>query len=210
MLFNLCNCVPPSALTAGSFCAGGAGFITAVVGAMAAAGKTQPAPTLRGKVPEVDWLGGAYRHRHHHRAVRAGGNTRRFRHRAPRRRQHPPRQAAAHHAARRMGLGHARRIEARRRDPPRADRLRLHAGSAAQQHGDPEGRSRALRRHGLEPRPLRPFRRHGRLPQRRMGPRSSRSCRSMSAARIAFACGAIRAATSARSTARRSWTPTCH
>ena len=57
MLFNLCNCVPPSALAAGSFCAGGAGFITAVVGAMAAAGKTQPAPTLRGKVPEVDWLG---------------------------------------------------------------------------------------------------------------------------------------------------------
>ncbi len=39
--------------------------------------------------------------------------------------------------------------------------------------------------------------------------RSRRSCRSMSAARILSACAAIRAAISARSTARRSWTPTC-
>ena len=42
--------------TAGSLCAGGAGFISAVVGAMAAAGKTAPAKTLRGEVPVVDRL----------------------------------------------------------------------------------------------------------------------------------------------------------
>jgi 7,8-dihydropterin-6-yl-methyl-4-(beta-D-ribofuranosyl)aminobenzene 5'-phosphate synthase len=54
MLFNLCNCVAPSALATGQLCAGGAGFITAMVGAMAAAGKTQAAKTLRGEVPVVD------------------------------------------------------------------------------------------------------------------------------------------------------------
>jgi 7,8-dihydropterin-6-yl-methyl-4-(beta-D-ribofuranosyl)aminobenzene 5'-phosphate synthase len=42
--------------TAGSLCAGGAGFVSAVVGAMAAAGKTAPAKTLRGEVPVVDRL----------------------------------------------------------------------------------------------------------------------------------------------------------
>ncbi len=56
MLFNLCNCVAPSALTAGQLCAGGAGFIAAVTGALAAAGKTAPAKTLRGEVPVVDRL----------------------------------------------------------------------------------------------------------------------------------------------------------
>jgi 7,8-dihydropterin-6-yl-methyl-4-(beta-D-ribofuranosyl)aminobenzene 5'-phosphate synthase len=54
MLFNLCDCVAPSALAAEQFCAGGAGFITAMVGAMTAAGKTAPAKTLRGEVPVVD------------------------------------------------------------------------------------------------------------------------------------------------------------
>jgi 7,8-dihydropterin-6-yl-methyl-4-(beta-D-ribofuranosyl)aminobenzene 5'-phosphate synthase len=54
MLFNLCNCVAPSALATGSLCAGGAGFVSAMVGALAAAGKTAPAKTLRAEVPEVD------------------------------------------------------------------------------------------------------------------------------------------------------------
>ncbi len=39
---------------AGSLCGGGAGFVSAIVGAMAAAGKTAPAKTLRGEVPVVD------------------------------------------------------------------------------------------------------------------------------------------------------------
>jgi 7,8-dihydropterin-6-yl-methyl-4-(beta-D-ribofuranosyl)aminobenzene 5'-phosphate synthase len=58
MLFGPCA-VDASATflpAAGSLCAGGAGFISAVVGAMAAAGKTQPAKTLRGEVPVVDQL----------------------------------------------------------------------------------------------------------------------------------------------------------
>jgi 7,8-dihydropterin-6-yl-methyl-4-(beta-D-ribofuranosyl)aminobenzene 5'-phosphate synthase len=42
--------------TAGQFCAGGAGFISAMVGAMVAAGKMAPAKTLRGEVPAVDRL----------------------------------------------------------------------------------------------------------------------------------------------------------
>jgi 7,8-dihydropterin-6-yl-methyl-4-(beta-D-ribofuranosyl)aminobenzene 5'-phosphate synthase len=57
MLFNLCNCVAPSALGAGSFCAGGAGFVTAMMATLAANNRTQAAKTLRGEVPEVDWLG---------------------------------------------------------------------------------------------------------------------------------------------------------
>jgi 7,8-dihydropterin-6-yl-methyl-4-(beta-D-ribofuranosyl)aminobenzene 5'-phosphate synthase len=56
MLFNLCNCVPPSALTAGSFCAGGAGFVTAMMATLAANNRTQAAKTLRGEVPVVDTL----------------------------------------------------------------------------------------------------------------------------------------------------------
>ncbi len=40
--------------TAGALCGGGAGFVSAVVGALAAAGKTEPAKTLRGEVPVVD------------------------------------------------------------------------------------------------------------------------------------------------------------
>jgi 7,8-dihydropterin-6-yl-methyl-4-(beta-D-ribofuranosyl)aminobenzene 5'-phosphate synthase len=56
MLFNLCNCVAPSALTAGPLCAGGAGFVSAMMATLAAANCTQPAKTLRGEVPVVDWL----------------------------------------------------------------------------------------------------------------------------------------------------------
>src|ERR1035437_2158550 len=58
MLFNLCNCVSPSSLTNfGPLCAGGAGFVSAMVGTMVANQKTQAAKTLQGKVPEVDRLG---------------------------------------------------------------------------------------------------------------------------------------------------------
>jgi len=57
MLFNLCNCVAPSALAAGSMCAGGAGFVSAMMATLAASGRTQAAKTLKGEVPVVDWLG---------------------------------------------------------------------------------------------------------------------------------------------------------
>jgi 7,8-dihydropterin-6-yl-methyl-4-(beta-D-ribofuranosyl)aminobenzene 5'-phosphate synthase len=56
MLFNLCNCVAPSALAADSLCAGGAGFVTAMMATLAASGRTQPAKTLKGEVPVVDRL----------------------------------------------------------------------------------------------------------------------------------------------------------
>ncbi len=49
MLFNLCNCVAPSALGAGS-----AGFVTAMMAALAASGRTQAAKTLAHEVPVVD------------------------------------------------------------------------------------------------------------------------------------------------------------
>jgi 7,8-dihydropterin-6-yl-methyl-4-(beta-D-ribofuranosyl)aminobenzene 5'-phosphate synthase len=57
MLFNLCNCVAPSALDVGTICGGSAGFVSAVIGAMLAQQKAEAAPLLKGKVPEVDWLG---------------------------------------------------------------------------------------------------------------------------------------------------------
>ncbi len=56
MLFNLCNCVAPSALAVGSLGAGGAGFVTAMMATLAASGRTQAAKTLRGEVPVVDEL----------------------------------------------------------------------------------------------------------------------------------------------------------
>jgi hypothetical protein len=40
MLFNLCNCVAPSSLAAGPLCAGGAGFVSAMIGAMVANQRT--------------------------------------------------------------------------------------------------------------------------------------------------------------------------
>jgi 7,8-dihydropterin-6-yl-methyl-4-(beta-D-ribofuranosyl)aminobenzene 5'-phosphate synthase len=59
MLFGPCAVDPAATFlpAAGSLCAGGAGFITAVVGALAAGGKTRSAPTLGRVPPEVDWLG---------------------------------------------------------------------------------------------------------------------------------------------------------
>jgi 7,8-dihydropterin-6-yl-methyl-4-(beta-D-ribofuranosyl)aminobenzene 5'-phosphate synthase len=56
MLFNLCNCVPGSSLAASSLCAGGAGFVTAMMATLAANNRTQAAKTLRGEVPVVDSL----------------------------------------------------------------------------------------------------------------------------------------------------------
>src|SRR5665811_752544 len=58
MLFNVCNCVSASSLDAsyGPLCAGGAGFVSAVIATLAAIAKTAPAKTLRGAVPEVDRL----------------------------------------------------------------------------------------------------------------------------------------------------------
>lgn len=58
MLFGPCAVDPAASFlpAAGQLCAGGAGFISAVIGAMAAGGKTQAAKTLRGEVPVVDKL----------------------------------------------------------------------------------------------------------------------------------------------------------
>ncbi len=52
MLFNLCNCA--RALSDSALCAGGAGFVSAMIGALASAQRTRPAKTLRTGVPEVD------------------------------------------------------------------------------------------------------------------------------------------------------------
>jgi 7,8-dihydropterin-6-yl-methyl-4-(beta-D-ribofuranosyl)aminobenzene 5'-phosphate synthase len=57
MLFNICNCVSPSSLTNfGPLCAGGAGFVSAMMATLAANSSTQPAKTLKGDVPVVDKL----------------------------------------------------------------------------------------------------------------------------------------------------------
>ena len=58
MLFNVCNCVSPSGLAGdfGSLCAGGAGFVSAMMATLAAGARTQPARTLKGDVPVVDKL----------------------------------------------------------------------------------------------------------------------------------------------------------
>ncbi len=55
MLFGPCNCIgDPSSLS--SLCAGGAGFISAMVGAMVAAARTGEASPVGRKPPEVDRL----------------------------------------------------------------------------------------------------------------------------------------------------------
>ena len=54
MLFNLCNCASSFASSVAPLCGGGAGFVTAVVVALAANARTRQAKTLRGDVPEVD------------------------------------------------------------------------------------------------------------------------------------------------------------
>jgi 7,8-dihydropterin-6-yl-methyl-4-(beta-D-ribofuranosyl)aminobenzene 5'-phosphate synthase len=56
MLFNLCNCAVPLASSAGPFCLGGSGFITAVMATLAANSRTREAKTVRERVPEVDRL----------------------------------------------------------------------------------------------------------------------------------------------------------
>ena len=56
MLFNACNCGDAASLMsgAGTLCAGGAGYIAAMIGAMAAAKRTAHAPLLTKAAPEVD------------------------------------------------------------------------------------------------------------------------------------------------------------
>ena len=58
MLFGGCNCVSGSSLVSayGSLCAGGAGFVSAMIGVMAASSRTANAPQLGRQVPEVDRL----------------------------------------------------------------------------------------------------------------------------------------------------------
>ena len=57
MLFGPCAADPAATFlpAAGQLCAGGAGFVSAVIAAFAAGAKTAPAETLR-DVPEVDRL----------------------------------------------------------------------------------------------------------------------------------------------------------
>jgi 7,8-dihydropterin-6-yl-methyl-4-(beta-D-ribofuranosyl)aminobenzene 5'-phosphate synthase len=54
MLFNLCSCASPLVESAGPLCAGGAGFVSAMMTALAASARTKPAKMLRGNVPTVD------------------------------------------------------------------------------------------------------------------------------------------------------------
>lgn len=57
MLFGPCaNSAAPFLPSVGSLCAGGAGFVTAVMATLAANARTQPAKTLGRAVPEVDRL----------------------------------------------------------------------------------------------------------------------------------------------------------
>jgi len=56
MLFNVCSCVSAASLDTSTLCAGGAGFVSAVIATLAASAKTAPAKTLRGDVPVVDRL----------------------------------------------------------------------------------------------------------------------------------------------------------
>jgi 7,8-dihydropterin-6-yl-methyl-4-(beta-D-ribofuranosyl)aminobenzene 5'-phosphate synthase len=55
MLFNICNCMAsPAASELGSLCAGGAGFVSAVIATLAGSERTQAAKTLHAEVPVVD------------------------------------------------------------------------------------------------------------------------------------------------------------
>ncbi len=58
MLFGSCNCMtrPSSISRRGLLCAGGAGFVSALVSTMIGSGRTAQAKTLSGAVPEVDRL----------------------------------------------------------------------------------------------------------------------------------------------------------
>ena len=56
MLFNACNCGPSLAAGAAHLCGGGAGFVSAMIAALAASARTAPAKTLGSAVPVVDRL----------------------------------------------------------------------------------------------------------------------------------------------------------
>ncbi len=58
MLFNACNCISGTSLLSnfGPLCAGGAGFVSAMVASMVASAQTAPARTLGRAIPEVDRL----------------------------------------------------------------------------------------------------------------------------------------------------------
>jgi 7,8-dihydropterin-6-yl-methyl-4-(beta-D-ribofuranosyl)aminobenzene 5'-phosphate synthase len=58
MLFGTCNCTPASSGLSrrGLLCAGGAGFVTALLGTLIGSGRTAQAKTLSGPVPEIDRL----------------------------------------------------------------------------------------------------------------------------------------------------------
>lgn len=58
MLFGACNCTPAALGPSrrGLLCAGGAGFVTALVGTLIGSGRTAHAKTLSGPVPEIDRL----------------------------------------------------------------------------------------------------------------------------------------------------------
>ena len=197
---------PPAFLPAGQLCAGGAGFVSRRDRRLAAGGKTAAGQDAARRGAGGRQARRAHCHRQYRHPVRAERDARRPHHRAQER-QHRPRQAAAHHAQRRMGPLHARAIGARRRRAQCADRFRLHAGSAAQQPGDPQDRSVRPSTPWCSATAITTISAAWSASSRRTGPRSRRSCRSTSAARTASAGGAIRAAISARSTARRSWTP---
>ena len=62
MLFNLCNCVPGSSLAASSLCAGGAGFVTAMMATLAANNRTQAAKTFARRGAGGGHTGGAHDH----------------------------------------------------------------------------------------------------------------------------------------------------
>ena len=58
MLFGLCDCItrPSSISRRGLLCAGGAGFVSAMVGTLIGNGRSAQAQVLRGAVPQVDRL----------------------------------------------------------------------------------------------------------------------------------------------------------
>jgi 7,8-dihydropterin-6-yl-methyl-4-(beta-D-ribofuranosyl)aminobenzene 5'-phosphate synthase len=58
MLFGMCNCNlrAPSVSRRGLLCAGGAGFVTALIGILAGSSRTAQAQALPSKPPEVDSL----------------------------------------------------------------------------------------------------------------------------------------------------------
>jgi 7,8-dihydropterin-6-yl-methyl-4-(beta-D-ribofuranosyl)aminobenzene 5'-phosphate synthase len=54
MLFGGCGCVPGFLSSCGDLCAGGAGFVSAMIGAMVANARTAPAQPLGRAIPEVE------------------------------------------------------------------------------------------------------------------------------------------------------------